>query len=107
MAVENRTRQHRVQVRLSDDEYDFFRHNLELTGLSIEAYMRKLINGRTPKVKEVTELEKDIASQLYAIGNNLNQISRRANSMGIINVDLFTKSINEFEKIMKEFLEQR
>lgn len=107
MSAENRTRPHRVQFRLSDDEYDFFIHNLELTGLSCEAYMRQLVNGRTPKVKEVTQLEKDIASQLYAIGNNLNQISRRAHSMGIINVDLFTKSVNEFESIMKKFLEQR
>lgn len=107
MEAENRYRQHRVQVRLSDEEYDFFRRNLELTGLTAEAYLRQLINGRTPKVKEFTKLEKDIASQLYAIGNNLNQISRRANSMGIINVDLFTKSVNEFESIMKAFLEQR
>lgn len=107
MATENRNRQHRVQVRLSDDEYNLFIHNLELTGLSKEAYLRQLINGRTPKVKEFTKLDKDIASQLYAIGNNLNQISRRAHSMGIINVDLFSTSISEFKSIMKKFLEQR
>lgn len=107
MAIEKRSRPNRVQVRLSDEEYDFFRHNLELTGLTAEAYLRQMIIGRTPKVKETSELEKNITAQLYAIGNNLNQISRRAHSMGIINVDLFTKSVNEFENIMKTFLEQR
>ncbi len=107
MALEKRNRPNRVQVRLSDEEYEFFRRNLELTGLTAEAYLRQLIVDKTPKVKEVSELDKNIQAHLYAIGNNLNQISRRANSMGIINVDLFTKSVNEFESIMKAFLEQR
>lgn len=57
--------------------------------------------------KEVTELDRDIANQLYAIGNNLNQVSRRANSMGVINVKLFSESVKNFENIMREFLKQR
>ncbi|MGN0569254.1 MAG: plasmid mobilization protein [Candidatus Fimenecus sp.] len=107
MANEKRNRTHRVQVRLSDEEYDFFIHNLELTGLTAEGYLRKLICEKTPRVKEVTELDRDIANQLYAIGNNLNQISRRAHSMGIINVKLFSESVTKFENIMKDFLERR
>lgn len=107
MANEKRNRTHRVQVRLSDEEYDFFNHNLELTGLTAEGYLRKLICEKTPRVKEVTELDRDIANQLYAIGNNLNQISRRAHSMGIINVKLFSESVTKFENIMKDFLERR
>lgn len=106
MGEANRTRNHRVQVRLSDSEYDFFQYNLDITGLTAEAYLRKLIAEKTPKVKEISNLEKDVVAQLYAIGNNLNQISRRANSMGIINVDLFKKSVDEFERIMKKFLDE-
>ncbi len=107
MLNENRNRSHRVQVRLNDDEYDFFVHNRDLTGLTSEGYLRKLILGRTPRVKEVSDLERDVANQLYAIGNNLNQISRRAHSMGVINVKLFAESVEKFESIMREFLEKR
>ncbi len=107
MANEKRNRTHRVQVRLSDEEYDFFNHNLKLTGLTAESYLRKLICEKTPRVKEVTELDRNIANQLYAIGNNLNQISRRANAMGVINVKLFSESVSAFENIMRDFLKQR
>lgn len=107
MPNEKRNRTHRIQVRLNDEEYDFFTHNLELTGLTAESYLRKLICEKTPRVKEVTELDRDIANQLYAIGNNLNQVSRRANSMGVINVKLFSESVKNFENIMREFLKQR
>ena len=84
---EHRKRTNRIQVRLNDDEYDYFLYNLERSGLTKEAYLRKLISDKIPKTKEVGQYEKDILAQLYAIGNNLNQISRRAHSIEVINVE--------------------
>ena len=101
-----RTRNHRVQVRLSDDEYEFFIYNLHRTGLTAEAYLRQIIANRIPKTKEFRQLDKDVLNQLYAIGNNLNQISRRANSMKIINVEKFNAAVKDFKDIMKRFMEQ-
>ena len=88
MSLANRKRNHRVQVRLDDEEYAFFEYNLERTGLSKEVYIRNLLLNKIPKTKEENESNRNILSQLYAIGNNLNQIVYWANA---------TKSINKAE----------
>lgn len=103
---ERRSRTNRVQVRLNDDEYDYFIYNLERSGLSREAYLRKLISGKIPHTKEIGQYEQDVLAQLYAIGNNLNQIARRANSMNVISVEKFFDAVSKFEEIMQKFLER-
>ena len=103
---EHRERTHRVQVRLNDDEYDFFLYNLERSGLSKESYLRKLLAEKTPKSKEIGDYEKDMLAQLYSIGNNLNQIARRAHTMRVINVEKYAQAVSTFEEIMKVFLER-
>lgn len=55
---EHRKRTNRIQVRLNDDEYDYFLYNLERSGLTKEAYLRKLISDKIPKTKEVGQYEK-------------------------------------------------
>lgn len=104
--MERRKRTHRVQVRLNDNEYDFLKSQIKRTGLTTEAYLRKIIANKTPKTKEFAERDRDIIAQLNAIGNNLNQISRRANTMGIINIDSFSRAIKLFEKTMSEFFKE-
>ena len=44
--------------------------------------------------------------ELHGIGNNLNQISRRAHSMNVINVEKFFDAVNKFDVTMQEFLER-
>lgn len=105
--TEHRRRSRRVQVRLSDDEYEYFLYNLSRTGLTAESYLRKLISDKIPKTKETRQLDRDILSQLYAIGNNLNQIARRVNDAGIVSADKFNAAVEDFKKIMNEFLEKQ
>lgn len=104
---ENRRRIHRIQVRLDDDEYDYFCYNVKRTGLTKEAYLRTLIDGKIPKLREELDVDKEIVSQLYAIGNNLNQIARRAHTLGRIDIDRYDKSVENFKKIMIEFIKRR
>lgn len=104
---EKRKRYHRIQVRLSDDEYDYFCYNRARTGLTTESYLRQLISDKTPKTKEMSQLDKEIVAQLYAIGNNLNQIARRVNDSNILSVDKFNKAVDDFKQIMQRYLEQR
>lgn len=104
--IENRTRTHRVQVRLDDDEHDYFLYNLERSGLTMEAYLRTLIMSKIPKTKEVSELDRNILAQLYAIGNNLNQIARRAHVMNVLSPEHYDDSLKEFKSIMSAFLNQ-
>lgn len=100
----NRTRSKRVQVRLTDDEYDFFVYNVERTGMTKEAYLRTLILNRVPKTREARAESRNIAAQLYAIGNNLNQIARVAHSVRVINAERYDEAVEDFKKIMTDFL---
>lgn len=102
----NRVRNRRVQVRLTDDEYDYLQYNVSRTGLTQEAYLRTLILEKIPKTKTVTELDRSILSQLYAIGNNLNQIARMANSIHVINAERYDQAVTEFKDVMQAFLKQ-
>lgn len=103
---QNPKRIHRVQVRLSDDEYDYFLYNLERTGMSKEAYLRKLLADKIPKTREIGQYEQDVLAQLSAIGNNLNQIARRAHTMQVINAEKYFDTVKRFEEIMTAFLER-
>lgn len=104
--IENRTRTHRVQVRLDDDEHDYFLYNLERSGLTKETYLRTLIMDKIPKTKEVSELDRDILAQLYAIGNNLNQITRLAHTLKVLQPEHYDECLKKFEEIMIAFLNQ-
>jgi len=103
---QNPKRIHRVQVRLSDDEYDYFLYNLERTGMSKEAYLSKLLADKIPKTREIGQYEQDVLAQLSAIGNNLNQIARRAHTMQVINAEKYFDTVKRFEEIMTAFLER-
>ena len=50
-----------------------------MTGFSIEQYLRNLIMGEAMKPRPKTEIA-EIKRQLAAIGNNVNQIAKIANT---------------------------
>lgn len=99
-----RTRNNRVQVRLDEDELAYFLYCVEQTGLSQEAYLRQIISNRIPRLREERKLDRDIVSQLYNIGNNLNQIARYAHVKKALNVERYDEAVADFKKIMTEFL---
>lgn len=99
-----RKRNRRVQVRLTDEEYAFLEYNVERTGLSQEAYLRTLILDKVPKARETNEDNQNILAQLYAIGNNLNQIARLGHTIKVINVERYDQAVEEFKTVMNKFL---
>lgn len=97
-----RTRQ--ILVRFDDDELEYFRYLVGKTGLSQEAYLRKVALGKTPRLKEERALDRDVLSQLYAIGNNLNQIARYAHVKKALNVEAYDEAVTYFREVMERFL---
>ncbi len=68
-----------VQLRLTPHEHAYLKKQSSLCGLKMEPYIKRLIMG-----KEVHPLPPDshreLARELSAIGKNVNQIARVANS---------------------------
>jgi hypothetical protein len=72
-----------VSVRLTEEEHSFLKANIEKSGLSQEAYLRVIISGRIPTERPTEPLIK-MVRELAAIGNNIHQLSAKANALGFI-----------------------
>ncbi len=99
--ISTRKRQNRLEVRLNDSE-DVKLHELMCeTGFNASQLIRSLISRTEIKTRPPDELPK-LLRELSAIGNNVNQIARKANSTDNIAEDEVTKMRVAFENLSKE-----
>jgi hypothetical protein len=103
-----RTRTERVRFYLSKPELERLNRCVQKSGLSKEAYLRSLTNGLVPQDKPPPDFY-SMMNELHAIGNNLNQIAYKANSLGLIDAaryDAETKHLREItQQIYRAVLE--
>lgn len=89
-----RKRAHRIWAHLSDDEFEAFRCSVKKSGLSQEAYLRALIKGRVPRQLPPADYY-TMMKELRAIGNCMNQIAVRANTIGFMDNIQYEKNVHE------------
>lgn len=99
----SRKRQNSILVRLNDDELEILESRVNQTGLSREAYLRKLISGVVP-INEPSADYLYIMKQLRYIGNNVNQIAMVANKFGDINAQRYSQDSIELKLFIKDML---
>lgn len=76
----NRKESRQVNFRVSDSEYERLERMAKDVGMSVPSFCKKKAEGarvKPPRVNKEGALE--IARQLRGIGNNVNQLSKRAN----------------------------
>ena len=93
-----------IKVRLNQKEADILNDHVKKSRLSREAYLRQLIKGLVPQDAPPPDYYA-MMRELYRIGNNLNQIARKAQSLNMIDVPLYKKAIGEFETAVKQITE--
>ena len=102
-----RNRRIKKQIWLNDEEDYILKTRSEAVGMNASDYIRKLLVGYKPKEKPSEEFYVAIKN-IRAIGNNINQIARRANTLNNIDCELYkTEAIkwnNFMLDIKKEFL---
>ncbi len=86
-----------ITVRLTNSEKQHLEKQAGLSGMGMEPFIRNLIAGVNLKERP-PEFWKDVVNQLSAIGNNINQIARVANSTGSVS----NESLEETKRLMKE-----
>ena len=69
------------------------------TGLSQTAIIRILLKGYEPREKPDDRFY-DVMREMYAIGNNLNQIARKANSLGFIETKMLKQTIEHLQRVL-------
>ena len=96
-----RKRRHRVEVYLSEKEYESLIKNVEKTSLSREEYLRSLIKGITPK--ELPPMEfLDVLRELRQLNVNMNQIALKAHSLNLIDAPFYRQCHKELQKAVGE-----
>ena len=79
----NRSRKHRITIRLNDDEYQRLCEWSSVSKRTMNAYLRELINGFTPVAFPPAEYSQ-VIWELQKIGVNMNQIASKAHSLGFV-----------------------
>ena len=74
------TRQHKIEVRLNDEEYFKLEDTISLMGTNRSEYLRKLIVGTRIKEKPPDDFYKYM-KEFSLMGSNLNQIAERINTI--------------------------
>lgn len=96
-----RKRNHRIQVRMTDEEFKAFDANVKKSGMSYEAYLRHLVRGIKPIERPSKELLEFIR-ELHLIGNNMNQIAMRLNSTNHIDALQYRKNYEWLEGVISK-----
>ena len=93
-----RKRNHQINVRLNDEELRKLEKKVQKSGLTREAYIRKVLNGSkvypTPPVQFY-----DLIREVRRIGNNINQLTRISNAGEKFDAMLLNNAIAELDKI--------
>ena len=91
-------------MRLNEQEYAHLKRLSETTGLKMEPLVRQLILGRDVKLRPPENLAA-LLRQMSAMGNNINQIAKVANSSKFIrseDMEAIQKMQDELWQSIKE-----
>jgi len=86
-----RHRNNKIQIWIDDKEAQKLLSKSAKCNLSKSSYIRHLINDFIPREAPPPEYY-NIIRELRAIGNNMHQISYRANSMGLLDAPMYRKN---------------
>lgn len=101
----NRTRQHRVEVAMNDQEYKNFIYHVEQCGLTKQSYLLFLIKNKVPQPRPSENLQ-EVLLQLRKIGTNINQLAMIANKTGNIDGLKINRALEELNHQILEIRKQ-
>ena len=89
------------QFWLSPMDAEELKRKAELAGLTETAVVRLLIRGYEPREKP-DERFYDVMRELSAIGNNINQLAVKANSLGFVDAPQLKKEAERWHKFQAD-----
>ena len=103
--MEKKQRTNRVVVHLTDDELDALNRDVARTGCSREQYLRFTMMLYRPKEKPPADFA-PVLRELSRIGNNLNQIARKANETGSIDTEEYRKNAADLQEVTSRLIRE-
>ena len=99
-----RIRKKQILIRLSEKEYQYLTEQADLAQLSMTQLVRNLIMGVTMQPRPKEEWA-ELLRQMSAIGNNINQITYRAELHGLADEQALLSVQEEFAKLKQQMEE--
>ncbi|MCD8239473.1 MAG: MobC family plasmid mobilization relaxosome protein [Clostridiales bacterium] len=97
----NRFRNKLLGIRLTEKEWAFIKAKIEKSGLSQREYLLQALSKKPIIVKPYGH---EIASEIKAIGRNINQIAKKVNSREIADYTTQLEAISEqLGKVMEQW----
>ena len=103
----NRTRPKQIVIRLTEEEFAKVKAQVEKSGLKQQDY---LIRAITNKPITNTDGLKELVPEIKRVGNNLNQLSRKANEgyvIGVERLEQAQKELSEVWQSLKQFIQKQ
>ncbi len=94
-----RTKTHKVQFWLSDEEYYEFIKKSKLSGLNRSDYFRNYVIGTELKEKPDDRFYQHLRL-LRSASNNINQIAKKAHSLGFIDEPFLRKEVDKIDEMI-------
>ena len=95
-----RKRNRRVEIYFSDEEYEGLMEKVTASKLSREQFCRMVLNGAKLKEAPPAEFYK-LITEIRRVGVHLNQVLKKANAGGFLDVPMIRESIEELHATQK------
>ena len=99
-----RNRNKQITLWLTEKEYAELKALVAKTNLSMQAYLRAVINGIQPKERVPMNLIETLKG-IQRINNNLNQIALKAHTLNYIDSDAYWNVVEDMESVKGKLLE--
>ena len=99
--MENRTRNNRFLVSLSDKEMQELKKKVQKTGLTRDVYVRMVLSGTQPRELPHPDFF-EVLKTLRQISINMNQIALKANIIGFINADAYWENSRRLQEAIAD-----
>ena len=92
---------YKICLRLSTNEAQKLITNAKACGLTRTAYLRRLLNGYDLKPRPSAEMEA-LRTEIHQIGNNINQLAVKANTLGFIDTPMLKAEALRWHKFQAD-----
>jgi hypothetical protein len=93
-------RNQEIKIRLTRDELESLTKKVRRSGYSREAFCRKVLSD--VELKEAPPAEYyDMIRELRRVGSNINQVLKKANAAGLLDVPMLRKALDGYKKTEK------
>lgn len=98
-----RKRNNEIHLHLSDEENLYLRRQAKKAGLTRQAYLLALLKN-TPIKEQPSADFHAILKSLDKIGDNINQIAAKANTLGFVDTVQYRKETENLERVIAKLM---